>query len=208
MTTIVKFLSNKYVLGTLLLSGAILDAVLVGHANDLSKSDWGTWVGSIGTVATLAGTIWLATEGERKQTRNSRVLARLHSASMLLRLVHAQAAVVNAYTTLSVAVETPIELGPDHLRDMLHRFSSINVWQVSDVVPLIALPDNTAVKLAQVADHLVTVRQLLENTIRHYPGLSHEERTDFAITCYIMLSKTRRFLDESLAVCNGAVTPH
>jgi hypothetical protein len=109
MTTLLKRLNNLYVLGTLLAIGVTTDLILIGQAYDLSKSDWGTWVGSVGTVATLVGTIWLATTQTRQKTKDDLTLARLHAASMVLRLHHAESVVSSACQTLLIALDTPLE---------------------------------------------------------------------------------------------------
>ena len=75
MTTLTKWLNNLYLIAVLLAAGVTTDVILIGLACDLSKSDWGTWVGSVGTVLTLVGTIWLATAAERKRRREQLDLA-------------------------------------------------------------------------------------------------------------------------------------
>lgn len=57
--------------------------VALGFERGLSKADWGTWVGSIGTVGTLVGTIWLATTERRNRSRQEYALAQVTAASFV-----------------------------------------------------------------------------------------------------------------------------
>lgn len=203
MIKIFRQLNSPFVIVTLLTSGIIIDLILIGRNFDLSKSDWGTWVGSLGTVLTLLGTIWLATNAERKRERESKILARLHSASMLLRLIKAKAQLGNAFQVLDHSYQTQNELTIEQIGDMHYRLDSIQNWHVSDLVPLAPLPNNTAVKLAQVADYINTSVDLLIRVSRHYPTLSHQERLNFVFTMHPMLKSTSEFLDQSIEVCNS-----
>ena len=63
----------------------------------LTASDWGTWIGAVGTVITLAGTIWLATTETRRRAREeitkanivaSALAPRVEIASRQLRYFH------------------------------------------------------------------------------------------------------------------------
>jgi hypothetical protein len=60
MTTITKWLNNPYVLGFLLVAGAIADLVLWGFAADLNKSEWASWVQGIGTIGAIAAAFLVA----------------------------------------------------------------------------------------------------------------------------------------------------
>lgn len=187
-----------------------LNALMKAHNwQPLNASDWGTWAGAIGTVATLVWTVRLATAESRKRKRDELLLARLHGASMVLRLVHAEALVSAVCRTLDVASRTPIQLTADHLLDMSRKLDNISIWQMNDLVPLIPLPDNTAVKLAQVADQVSTAKKLFAQTIADYQRLSNDERANFAQTLYTPMAGTHRFLMESVNTCHeGAQALH
>jgi len=89
MTTLIRWLNSPYILSTLLLAGVTTDLVLIGQACDLSKSDWAAWVGAIGTVATLIGTIHLATAETRRRTRQERIAADMRGVSLGARFSYA-----------------------------------------------------------------------------------------------------------------------
>jgi hypothetical protein len=169
---------------------------------ELSASDWGTWAGSVGTVATLIWTVRLATAQTRQKAQDDFTLANLHAASMVLRLIHAEAMVSSSCEIFSAALQTPIALTVEHLNDMDFRLSSIEIWDTAELVPLVPLPNNIAMKLAQVADQLQTARKLLPRTVIHYPDLTHEERLGFVEHTYAMLSTTYALLHEAVDVCN------
>jgi hypothetical protein len=167
------------------------------------------WIGAAGTVATLFWAVWLATGESRKRRRDELLLARLHGASMVLRLVHAEAMVSAVCQTLDVANRTPIQLTADHLIHMAKKLDDIGLWEMSDLVPLLPLPDNTAVKLAQVADQISSAKKLFAQTIADYPQMSDNERANFVEHFYTPMSGTHRFLTESVNVCHkGAQALH
>lgn len=60
MKSILKWLNNPYVIVILLVTVVIADLVSLGRAYDLSKSDWGTWVGAFGTVLALGVAIYVS----------------------------------------------------------------------------------------------------------------------------------------------------
>jgi hypothetical protein len=202
MTRFLKWLNNPYVLGVLVVIGAATDLILIGREVDLSKSDWGTWVGSVGTVATLVGTIWLATAQTRQKNRDDLTLARLHAASMVLRLHHAESMVSSVCQTLSTALDTPIELSVEHLNDMGLKLSSIKPWGISDLVPLIPLPKNTAAKLAQAADNLDSMGMELSRATANYQELNSDERQNFAKYLYVMLFSALEYIEEAGRICS------
>jgi hypothetical protein len=144
----------------------------------LSASDWGTWAGAIGTVATLIGTIHLARTETRRRERSELLLAQLHAAGMLLRMERAHGIVVIAIAQLNHVMETT-EL-PNAILDnrLAHPFltwtvenlNQIEIWGGADLVPLAPLPNHVASKLAQAAEQLRTVKRLLEEALTDTPS--------------------------------------
>jgi hypothetical protein len=60
------------------------------------------------------------------------------------------------------------------------KLSSIKPWGISDLVPLIPLPKNTAAKLAQAADNLDSMGIQLSRATANYRELNSDERQNFA----------------------------
>jgi hypothetical protein len=162
------------------------------------------WVGAIGTVATLIGTIVLANTQNREKTKSDLTLARLHAASMVLRLVHAQAVVAEVCRMLDLARQ--IEMGPEHLTQMMDKLSGIDLWSVGELVPLVPLPNNIAVKLAQSADQIRTAQKVLKKGWIEYATSTFEEHINLAHGMHGPMSGTFRFISEAVTECNEAAS--
>jgi hypothetical protein len=94
MTTVIRWLNSPAVLAFLLIVGSITDLVLIGRANNLSKSDWASWVQAVGSLVAIGIAIYagerqhrssmqvvIATEGIALRRRLSCVLAVIDQAS-------------------------------------------------------------------------------------------------------------------------------
>ena len=148
---LVSAISLLALLGVLLFAWHVEDAtpwVAMG------PGDWGVWIGSIGTVATLLMTIRLATSAQRKNDREQRDMA------------------IIAAATLETAVSTFIERGwisvllphpgslaaPDNpkaaLEDCLYPLRSADLWTREDLVPLVYLPGHIAARLASLSTRI------------------------------------------------------
>lgn len=155
MTTLITWLNNPYVIGTLLLVSATTDLILWGLACDLSKADWGTWVGSIGTVATLLGTIWLATATKREERKQAND-----------RAVVAAAALGPKLEGITAKFQTAVEFFLDHskAKKPAAYFAYANLledaatWTDDEILPLIVLPKHVCTRLAGT-------RSIVQNTI-------------------------------------------
>jgi hypothetical protein len=163
----------------------------------LSASDWGTWVGSIGTVGALVGTIWLATTESRSKRNEALMYARLHAAGMFWHLVHAQAAASSVSDALKNAdIESVLKIR-DYVQEVL---SELTLWPVSDLVPLIPLKGNAASKLAQATDQVNLVRKYLGRTQR----MTASEAMSHAATAVQMLEIASKLMMEAIDVFRAA----
>lgn len=104
MTTIFKWLKNRYVRRPALLAVLAVYLISLGHVYNLSKSDWATWVGAIGTVFALGVAIYV---GERQH----------RSALMLIH--HGESVVLDRRlrSVLAVLDEAVVQVG--HVSDRL-----------------------------------------------------------------------------------------
>ncbi|WDZ97938.1 hypothetical protein Herbaro_09210 [Herbaspirillum sp. WKF16] len=96
--------------------------------------DLATWVGAIGTVLTLAGTIVLATQERRRSHKERVVNARLIAAGFQLRVANAQGAMAAAWR------ETQQFLGADAgdvpLQKALNALDAVPTWSADEVAPI------------------------------------------------------------------------
>jgi hypothetical protein len=157
---------NKY--AVMMLSAAIgLFAYERVEWSKLSASDWGTWVGSIGTVLTLCGTIWLASADMRRRLRSETVLARLQSAAMYSRVEYASVILKNVEQLLLEAAANDNELS-----SVLNRcqgyVSEIEIWSVEEALPFAPLPNFTAERLVESASVTKILLRLLSGGVSFY----------------------------------------
>jgi hypothetical protein len=111
MTTILKRLNTPSALIILVGTWFVLDLVLLGRANDLSKSDWAAWVQAIGSI----GAILVAVGVARHQSESQRQLEERKErddVAGLLRCLRSDMAV--SLEQLSRGIGPMIqEMGPD-----------------------------------------------------------------------------------------------
>jgi hypothetical protein len=95
-------------LPNLSLRGALVLLSLIGiggynaiHWSSMTASDWGTWVGALGTVLAFVGTIWLATSQDRQRRRAAQDVAHLVAARIAGELESA----INQSENLQAALE-------------------------------------------------------------------------------------------------------
>lgn len=103
------------------------------------------WVGAIGTVGTLIGTIWIASDAQRRSRRAELDLAMVTAAKFI--------------RTIPDLIEV-IEAATDRLRDgseedpgyvyyeISQSIANTDMWSNSDLATLVVLPNRAAAKLA------------------------------------------------------------
>jgi hypothetical protein len=158
MTTAFKWLNNRYVIAWALAFWTAIDLILIGVHCDLSKSDWGTWVGSLGTVATLVGTIVLATDESRRRRQVEMNIADLRAMEMWAELQVVRRHLRGAHT-IATAVVTKERGDPNLLETLGELISAIPSWTLDDALPF-------TVYVGDVSKNLANLFILLRNTKR------------------------------------------
>ena len=129
----------------------------------LSASDWGTWIGAVGTVGALIGAIWIAREAERNSRRAQMDLARVTAVEFQLLLPD----LISWVGTVSEKLISCIEYGisDDDLDYCVKRLRTFPAWETAKLATLVCLPGHVASKLclasitiARCADELDVVR--------------------------------------------------
>lgn len=143
----------------------------------LSASDWGTWVGAVGTVATLFGTIRLATSETRRRHRQELALAQLHSLAIRDRLNRANSNLKTAIAILEIALECDGD-GEDlaYLVAANKELVEIPPLLIEDLVPIAAFNSKVAFLLVTVGNHLRTFQSTafsLANDFSESDGATH-----------------------------------
>lgn len=138
--------------------------------SSLNAADWGTWVGAVGTVAALAGTIWLATSEQRRRVRTEKDLALVTAASFTLRI----AAVESALQMVKKRMDYDIRCGvPSNYTELARMVRDAGVWQGPDVIPLICLERHVAARLAFVSVEVTALSTSLKQAAER-PGLEYK----------------------------------
>lgn len=115
-----------------------------------TAGDNAAWAGAIGTVGTLAGTIWLATAADRRRLREESSRAVLAAHALHLRIKSAWEIVREAIKTLeSVSIQ-----GFQYAK-AADTIDNALLWTDEEVLPLLILPRNVAVELVATRDVLV-----------------------------------------------------
>lgn len=132
------------------------------HWKGMSAGDWGTWIGSIGTVGALCGTIWLATEERRRREREAKDLATLAAASILLKLAHTIGLVMRVIQTFEAE-----PLQANNVGICARAMAENELWTDEELLPLLTLPNHIAAKLTLVRRILLTIQRRCEDAHKH-----------------------------------------
>lgn len=161
---------NKYA------SLAILSAASVAGYNGicwqcLTASDWGTWIGALGTVGALIGAIVIASKQSMELAREKRIRARIYAPGLLMRLTNVEAVIERVILDLSQP-PGPME---EVMQCWYNELTALDVWSLEEMEAVACLPNECAVNLALVKEaitHTVgglryqgkytTVKELLE----------------------------------------------
>jgi hypothetical protein len=166
---------NKY--AVLILAAAIgLGAYQSINWSGLTPSDWGTWVGSIGTVFTLIGTIWLATAEKRKQRRQELDRAFVAATSIDLKL---QKMLETLQSSVDYFADEPGDTGYFY-SVMADIINDETLWSDEEILPLIALSDRVCARLASarslIRESAHKMTELAETGTYSFVEQSKEER--------------------------------
>jgi len=149
---------------------AIIIYVVIGRKCNLAPGDWGTWTGGIGTVFTLVGTIWLATDQARKTEKANEIIARLHVVALNTRVHQASEACRRAGILFeSMRGLAHSATGIDDVRE---KINGISLWTLNELIPIAMLPTNTAATLADALGEIAKLHSSLEQKVanRNFDG--------------------------------------
>lgn len=126
----------------------------------LEAGDLGTWVGGIGTVATLAMTIWLATESERRRRREQHDLA-------LVKVCQFSPRVSQLHIVTKIAVEL---MESDNARGVATNYNHLSIlfaenpiWSAEEIAPLVCIKGHLAARLAFLGSQIGSVVEEIKN---------------------------------------------
>jgi len=166
----------------------------------LSAADWGTWVGAIGTVATLIGTIWLATSERRERLRSERNLALVTVSSLTFQIPLVRTSLAAAIATMQRDVD---QNQPTDYANISNVLGTVPLWNREDLTPLVGLRDHLAARLAFVGAEISGVKFGIEAAAKlgfnENAGLS----TLFNVDTIPRLVSPMETLDDAYARCRA-----
>ncbi len=144
--------------------GAIVSAGAIAFAGYelidwrcLTATEWAAWVGAIGTILAFAGTIWVATNHARKQALETRQMAELYAASFVPRIALVEDNVKELRYVLASEMTDIKDYGA-----IANRLRRIVTWTPDELVHLVPLGENAAVKLASAVSNIAIAIHLLD----------------------------------------------
>jgi len=194
--------------GVIILLCVLLGVLAVIHALALSpiwckEADGAGWIGAIGTVGTLIGTVWLATSQERQKRIDAITVAKLHAARLQLGIADARGALGKVCRTLDQCVRGEVD-GRSYA-EMIKIANDLPRWDAAELAVLVPLGKGLAVKLAEASGQLeYTSKVLLLGQARHI-DLLLADRVEMHAKLHELLKGTCQFLEDALAECREAV---
>jgi hypothetical protein len=163
----------------------------------LTPSDWGTWAGAVGTVATLVGTIWLATDSERKRRRDELELAVITAAEFALRVPSMQ------LTLTAVRDMLPLTRNGsygDVYANCYEQIQSAGVWSTESLKPLVVVSGHAAAHLAFASTQIRSISaSFVEGKNSEMPHVTEVHQMEEFLTR--QLDQAIELLDQPLRAC-------
>jgi hypothetical protein len=129
----------------------------------LSASDWGTWFGAVGSIGALAGTIWIATTGERRRYREER--ARAIVAVVDIRIKMNRVTYGIQFVIEALDDDFGSGFGHDYLA-LARVLTESGMWSNEEILPLIMLRKGVVANLVGVRSSVEHVLPMLEKAAK------------------------------------------
>ena len=163
----------------------------------MGVAEWAYWVGAIGTLGALFGTIWLATSERRSRRRQEFALAQVTAASFAEQIRVTSHKLGYAIAALQNFAENPAKANFAEL----HRVNEITeIWTPADTIPLVVLPKGVAMELSAVCTQFKTTQHNLVIAAREME-ITGVVRQDFIRTQIREYERLREKLDLALKIC-------
>ena len=177
---------------------------------DFSRSDWASWAQTVGTVAAIGATIWIATREDRRRHKEAYQLAVLTAASMRLRTASALARV--RYIAAKIDAAHKHDAAPESLRSFADFIRATTVCSDEEQVKLLPLPNRCAFRLAGSRDNLRAAADFLESLMSSTERLNSDRRKETFGMAALATSEAERQLKIAVAECQkvslAVTSPH
>jgi hypothetical protein len=114
---------------------------------EMKASDWGVWVGGLGTIATLIGTIRIATSADRRQRREQLDSALITAAEVTLWIADLRRSIQSARKQLPLALNA-LDDTKAACSQVLVTVENVGLLQREQIAQLVSVPNHTAARLA------------------------------------------------------------
>jgi hypothetical protein len=171
----------------------------------LQPGDKGTWSGALGTVATLIGTIWLATAETRRRKRQEMEMAKLAACSLRFKVKRVRD-VLAKYDRQVLQIRNS-GLTPDYI-SYVSELRAAGEWTREEVAPLVALDRDLAYRLEMTREHIYhSIGQMELFGLNPPPNSTVLEIATMGAMA-IGFQVTVRFLDEAAKIMWDAIGNH
>jgi hypothetical protein len=171
----------------------------------LQPGDKGTWAGALGTVATLIGTIWLATSEARRRQRQEMEMAKLAACSLRFKVQRVRNAL--AKYDLQVARVRNEGRTPDYL-SYVSELRAAGEWTREEVAPLVVLERDLAYRLELTREHIRHSIKQMEMFASNPPANSMTLEIATMTAIGLAFQTNIRFLDDASKLMWSATEEH
>jgi hypothetical protein len=162
----------------------------------MKAGDWGVWVGSLGTLGALAGTIYLATNQERQRERRERVAAELYAESILTRVKELMATTETLTEQLHVYKDS--EANTKFTSWCVNHLLTLEAWEIEDISRIAPLSTSLAANMARASGMLKIIHAVYNPNLKtSYQDFSMDD-TDLLINVLGKLNKYFNVIEEQL----------
>lgn len=167
----------------------------------LSASDWGTWLGAIGTIGATGSAIWLATRDERRRRSEALDLARLTAAALIPRLMRTLDDVdrnIKYLESLAERGSIPLDFS-----GCAKQLQTGEMWKPADLVPLLVLENHCAATLAGAAERISINIYLFSGALQSEAVA--KDPPDFVFCMHRAMAELHYMISHGLKECQKAV---
>lgn len=158
---------------------------------------WAYWVGAMGTVSTLIGTIWLATAETRKRNSHELSVARVTASAIRPQVREIEHICRNVCKDIDAITKFyPSQPIPTYrLKAIGLALETLDFWTIQEIVPLVALPGHCAEKLAGARGIVATTATIFKNT--KVENDTQKDIVEFILAYLVMMENAVQLMDEA-----------
>ena len=162
---------------------------------------WAYWVGAIGTIGALIGTIWLATSDRRNRRQQEFALAQVTAASFIEQIRVTRFMFEHGIVSLKFFTGDPAKAD---LKGLYRTNSLTKMWTPAETMPLTVLHGRVAMKLSAISAKFNTTQRNLLAISNALRDMSLAEIRGFCRSQIKEYEQMRDTLDDVAGICQYA----